>query len=157
MTIPRHITEFLDSQHVPYRHGTHETRFTAQEIAHAAHVSGKILAKAVMVKAGGRLLMAVLPASHQIGLSALGRLLGTGPARLATEEEFKGLFPDCEVGAMPPIGSLYHLDVWFDVSLRQHATIVFNAGTHHDTLQMSLADVERIVQPHVGKFAWPIQ
>ncbi len=157
MTIPRHITEFLDSQHVPYLHGTHKKEFTAQEIAHAAHVSGKVLAKAIMVKAGGRLVMAVLPASHHISLSALGRLLDTQSVRLATEEEFKSLFPDCEVGAMPPLGNLYHLDVWFDVALRQHPVIVFNAGTHTDTLQMNLADVERIVQPQVGKFAWLLQ
>lgn len=157
MTIPRQITEFLDSQHVPYLHGTHEPRFTAQEIAHAARVSGKVLAKAVMVKAGRRMVMAVLPACYQISLSALGSLIGAPRLRLATEEEFRSLFPDCEVGAMPPLGNLYHLDVWFDVSLRQHGTIVFNAGTHTDTIQMNLADVERIVQPHVGRFAWPVQ
>ena len=156
MTIPRHITEFLDAQQVPYLQGTHRPQYTAQEIAHAAHVSGKVLVKTVMVMARDRLIMTVLPASYEISLSGLGQLLGTRRVRLATEEEFKSLFPDCEVGAMPPLGNLYHLDVWFDVSLRQHPAIVFNAGTHTDTLQMNLADVERIVRPNVGKFAWPL-
>lgn len=156
MTVPRHITEFLDAQHVPYLHQIHEPRYTAQEIAHAAHVSGRVLAKAVMVKAGGRLVMAVMPASHQISMTALGRLLGAEKISLATEEEFRRLFPDCEVGAMPPLGNLYHLDVWFDVALRAHPIIVFNAGTHTDTLQMNLTDVERIVCPNIGRFAWPV-
>jgi Ala-tRNA(Pro) deacylase len=155
MTIPRQITDYLEARHVPYLHGTHEPRFTAQEIAHVAHVSGKVVAKAVMLRAGERLVMAVLPASHRIDLPAFGRLLGAQPVRLATEEEFTSLFPGCDVGAMPPLGNLYHVEVWFDVSLRQHGTIVFNAGTHTDIIQMSLADVERIVRPYIGRFAVP--
>ncbi len=153
MSIPRQITEFLDSHHVRYRHATHERKLTAQETAQAQHVSGKILAKAVMIMADNRLVMAVLPASHRVDLPALQRLLGAGTTRLAKEEEFVRVFLGCEPGAMPPLGNIYHIDVWLDAALRGHPALVFNAGTHTDTIEMSLADLERLVSPHLGTFA----
>jgi Ala-tRNA(Pro) deacylase len=153
MSIPRTITEFLDRHQVRYRHLVHAPAYTAQEIAHAQHVSGKALAKTVMVMAADRPLMAVLPASHHLELGALGTFLKRHPVRLATEKEFERLFPGCEVGAMPPLGTLYHLDVWVDVNLKERPEIVFNAGTHTDAIQMSFADFARIVQPRFGSFA----
>ncbi len=153
MSIPREITDFLDSHHVRYRHGTHEPGYTAQEVAHAQHVSGKILAKAVMVMADNRLVMAVLPASHHVEFPELRALLGAETIRLAKEEEFVSVFPGCEPGAMPPLGNLYHVDVWLDASVRNHPALVFNAGTHTDTIEMSVTDLERLVSPNVGTFA----
>jgi Ala-tRNA(Pro) deacylase len=155
MSIPRQITEFLSSRGVDYQHRTHPTAFTAQEVAHAQHVSGKALAKTVVLWAGKRMVMAVLPASHHIELELLERLIDERPLRLATEAEFKGSFPACEVGAMPPLGSLYHLEVWVDASLKDRATIFFNAGTHTDTIEMKFADFEKLVSPHLGRFAVP--
>jgi Ala-tRNA(Pro) deacylase len=153
MSVPRKITEFLDSHHVGYQYCTHSPAYTAQGLAHVQHVSGKELAKVVMVVAGGRMVMTVLPGSHRIDLDLLGQLLNVHPVRLATEEEFKDLFPDCDLGAMPPFGSLYDLDMWVDTVLKEHPTITFNAGTHVDTIQMFYADFERLMQPKLGSFS----
>jgi Ala-tRNA(Pro) deacylase len=153
MAIPRQITEFLDSQQVWYQHCTHSPAYTAQGLAHVQHVSGKELAKVVMVVVNGRMIMAVLPGSHRIELDRLAQLVKAQSIRLATEDEFKDLFPDCELGAMPPFGNLYHLDVWVDTALQGHQNILFNAGTHVETIQMSFADFERLVTPKLGVFS----
>jgi Ala-tRNA(Pro) deacylase len=153
MSIPRHIKEYLDSSQVPYRHSIHTPAFTAQEIAHVQHVSGKELAKTVMVLADREMVMAVLPASHRLDLDALKKQLGAKKVRLAQEEEFEKVFPGCELGAMPPLGNLYHVSVWVDQSLHANPSLVFNAGSHTDTIEMSYADFERLVRPRHGRFA----
>ena len=153
MPIPRQISDYLDSQHVWYRTSTHPLAFTAQGLAHAQHVSGKLLAKAVMVKADSRMIMVVLPASHCIQFGELQKLLNAGSIRLSTEDEFRDLFPGCELGAFPPFGNLYHIEVWVDKAMQEHPNILFNAGTHIETIEMSFADFERLVQPRVGSFS----
>ena len=153
MSIPKHISEFLDSQHISYQHCIHPPAYTAQGIAHAQHISGKEIAKVVIVVADTKMVMAVLPGSHRIDLDLLKRLLNAEAIRLATENEFRDLFPDCELGGMPPFGNLYHLEVWTDESLRAHPNIVFNAGSHAETIQMSLSDFEQLVHPHMGSFS----
>jgi Ala-tRNA(Pro) deacylase len=153
MSIPKHISEFLDSQHIAYQHCIHSPAYTAQGIAHTQHISGKEIAKVVMVMADSKMVMAVLPGSRRIDLALLRRLLNAGTIRLATENEFRDFFPDCELGAMPPLGNLYHLEVWMDESIKPHPTMVFNAGNHAETIQMSYFDFERLVQPHVGNFS----
>jgi len=153
MPIPAHISQFLTSQHIPYQSYTHSRAYTAQGIAQAQHLSGKRLAKVVMVVANDKdMIMAVLPASHRVDLQRLSQVLKTNRIRLATEEEFKDVFPECELGAMPPLGNLYHLDVWMDETLRSLPTIAFNAGTHAEIIQMSFADFGRIVQPKFASF-----
>jgi Ala-tRNA(Pro) deacylase len=100
-----------------------------------------------------RLLMVVLPASHRLELEPLGQAVDAESIRLATEEEFGHIFPDCEIGAMPPFGNLYNLEVWVDSALRSHPNIVFNAGTHAETIQMSYADFARLVRPKEATFS----
>ena len=152
MPIPAHISKFLDSQHVPYQSFTHSRAYTAQGIAQAQHLSGKKLAKVVMVIVDNKQpIMAVVPASHRVDLDLLGLALNTDHIRLATEEEFKDLFPECELGAMPPLGNIYHLEVWIDQKLKL-PTIAFNAGTHAEIIQMSFADFDRMVQPRTASF-----
>lgn len=153
MPIPRHICEFLDAHRISYQPCKHALSFTAQGVAHAQHISGKELAKVVMIMADERLVMAVLPGSHRLELDQLEHAVGATAARLASEEEFGHIFPDCEVGAMPPFGNLYHVDVWVDSALRGHPNIVFNAGTHEETIQMSYADYSRLVQPKEATFS----
>ncbi len=153
MPVPRHICEFLETHHVPYQFCHHPSSYTAQGTAHAQHISGKELAKVVMTIADNRLVMAVLPGSHRLDLQQFGNALGSGLVRLATEEEFGHMFPDCEVGAMPPFGNLYQIEVWVDSALRMHPNIVFNAGTHEETIQMNFADFARVVQPKEGSFS----
>lgn len=153
MSIPRQISDFLDSQKVPYQYCRHSLAYTAQGIAHAQHISGKDVAKVVMVWADGRMLMAVLPASHRVDFEKLKSAIGAHDLRLAAEEEFKDVFPGCEMGAMPPLGKIYNIDVVMDESLRARETIVFNAGTHVETIQMRYQDFERVVEPAKAQFA----
>jgi len=96
--------------------------------------------------------MTVVPASHRVDLDRLGGVLKTGSIRLATEEEFSDIFPDCELGAMPPLGNIYHLGVWVDEKLKMFPTISFNAGTHAEIIQMFFADFERLVKPKIAAF-----
>lgn len=153
MPIPKLISEFLDAKQIWYQHCTHSPAYTAQGTAHAQHISGKELAKVVMIMADIKLLMAVVPASCRVDLTKLGVLLHLNNIRTASEDEFKDIFPDCELGAMPPLGNLYHLDVWIDETFHSHPGIIFNAGTHAETIQMSFADFERLVHPKLGSFA----
>jgi len=153
MPIPKLISEFLDAKQLWYQYCTHSPAYTAQGTAHAQHISGKELAKVVMIMADMKLLMAVVPASCRVDLTKLRALLHSNSIRTASEDEFKDIFPDCELGAMPPLGNLYHLDVWMDETFRSHPSIIFNAGTHAQTIQMSFADFERLVQPNSGSFA----
>jgi Ala-tRNA(Pro) deacylase len=153
MSIPRQIKEYLEAHHVPYRHCVHEPAIAARETARAQHVSSRQMARTAMVQADGRLVVMVLPASHYLERRRLRAVLNASAVRLATEKEFAREFPGCEPGAMPPLGSLFDHEVWIDASLREDDVIVFNAGTRADTIQMSFADFDRLVQPYLGDFA----
>lgn len=152
MPIPANIIHFLHSNAVSYHHLTHSPAYTAQEIAQVQHVSGRKLAKTVMVMADHRLVMLVLPASHRLDMGKVKKLLEAKDVRLAREYEFERVFPECETGAMPPLGNLYHLDVWADEDLMEQAFILFNAGTHSDTIEIAWDDFERIVRPRIASF-----
>jgi len=143
------LKEFLNRHHTKYVSIQHSPAYTAQEVAALAHVSGRDMAKIVIVKIEGQLAMVVLPATRKVALSDLREELGIEHATLATEEEFKTRFPDCEPGAMPPFGNLYGMDVFVAPSLATEETIAFNAGTHTEVIQMAYADFERLVQPKV--------
>jgi Ala-tRNA(Pro) deacylase len=153
MPIPAHIIKFLSSQHIAYQPCRHMPAYTAQGIAQAQHLSGKRIAKVVLVVVDDiKMIMAVVPANSRVDLDKLGDLLDAHWVKLATEEEFKDVFPECELGAMPPLGNLYHMEVWVDEALGLNPSITFNAGTHADTIQMSFTDFERLVQPQTGSF-----
>lgn len=154
MPIPTRISEYLDLHHISYLSCRHPPAYTAQGIAQAQHISGKRLAKVVMVVSDNKkMIMTVVPANHRVDLNKLGEILNTSWIRLATEEEFKGYFPECELGAMPPLGNIYNLDVWVDEKLGSSPNISFNAGTHAETIQMLFTDFDRLVQPRKGSFA----
>ena len=117
------------------------------------HIPGKMMAKVVMVKKeDGTPVMLVLPASHKVDFAQLRAVLGTR-AELEQEREFRGLFPDCETGAEPPFGNLFTLDTIVDTVLTQDEEIVFNAGSHWQTVRMRYDDYARLVRPRVAKFA----
>lgn len=147
------LTAFLDSHGVKYLTIDHSRAYTAQEIAASAHIPGKELAKTVMVKLDGAMAMAVLPASYRVDLDALKAVAGAQEAALATEAEFKDLFPECEVGAMPPFGNLWGLPVYVAATLAEGKEIAFNAGTHSQLVRMAYADFERLVRPTVANFS----
>jgi Ala-tRNA(Pro) deacylase len=143
------LREFLDSRHIRYLVISHSLAYTAQGIAALTHVSGKKLAKTVIVKIDGILAMAVVPASQHVDLDRLRTLTGAQSVELATEREFKDAFPDCETGAMPPFGNLYDMPVYADASLAENEEITFSAGTHRELVRMNWDDMTRLVNPMV--------
>ena len=147
------VKAFLDSHQTKYVLISHSKAYTAQGIAAISHISGKDLAKTVIVKLDGDLAMAVLPASYQVDLEALRHATGVGVAELATEREFKRQFPDCETGAMPPFGNLYGIPVYVDATLSEDREIAFNAGSHYELIKMAYADFEHLVKPEVMEFS----
>ncbi|HSF32475.1 MAG TPA: YbaK/EbsC family protein [Candidatus Tectomicrobia bacterium] len=149
----RSLQTFLDSQQVKYVTIRHSPAFTAREIAASAHIPGKQLAKTVIVKLDGNLAMAVLPASDMVDFERLKAAAGARTVTLAHEQDFQDRFPECEVGAMPPFGNLYGLDVWVAARLAEDEEIAFNAGDHTELIRMAYRDFDRLVQPKVGQFS----
>lgn len=147
------LKEFLDKNKVKYVTISHSEAFTAQQVAASAHTPGQELAKTVLVKVDGKMSMAVLPASYQVDFRLLKETTGTDKIELANEEEFKGYFPNCDVGAMPPFGNLYDMDVYVAESLTEDEEIAFNAGSHTELIRMSYDDFERLVRPKVLRFS----
>lgn len=147
------LKAFLDSHKVKYLVISHSLAYTAQGIAALAHIPGRELAKTVILKADGAMLMAVLPASCQVDLPLLRKVLNAKTVELATELEFKDRFPDCDTGAMPPFGILYDMVVFADEALAHDKEIAFNAGSHRELVRMEWGDFERLVQPRVMRLA----
>jgi len=147
------LTEYLDLHNVPYVVVYHSPAYTAQGIAGLAHISGKELAKTVVVKLNGTLALAVIPAKFHVDLAALRRGAKAKTAVLASEDEFKDRFPQCETGAMPPFGHLYGLPVYADQSLEQVKEIAFNAGNHRELIRMTWEDFRKLAAPVVIAFA----
>ena len=152
MAVVERLRRYLEEQGVTYEVAVHPERFTAQEVAAAAHVSGKVLAKVVIVKTGGGFAMTVLPAACRLSVPRVRELVGDSQASLAAESEFRGLFPDCEAGAMPPFGNLYGVPVWVDDEVAGRDRITFEAGTHRELVTMKYADFARLVQPRQAEF-----
>ena len=155
MSVPQRLKSFLDSNYIPYESLTHPTTYTAQGTATLMQISGREIAKTVVLCAGEHgeeTILAVLPGSRHVRLDKLAAAIGK-PVHLAAEAEFSQMFPDCELGAMPPFGALYNLPVYVDASLAKDKEVVFNAGTHHDAVRMSYDDFVRLAQPKVCSFA----
>ena len=146
------LVNYLGEEHVDYETIPHPTTFTAQETAASAHIPGIEFAKTVIVKIDGKLAMAVLPAQYKIHLGLLKQEAEANQVALASEEDFKDLFPGCETGAMPPFGNLYGMDVYVEESLLEDSEIAFNAGSHTELIKLSYLDFERLVRPNIGRF-----
>ncbi len=149
----RKLKEFLDQNKVKYVSIVHSRAYTAQEVAASAHVPGKELAKTVVVKIDGKLVMVVLPAQYRVDFDRLKEASGAGTVELATEQEFTDTFGDCEVGAMPPFGNLYGMDVYVAEVLTEDKEIAFNAGSHTELIKLTYKDFERLVKPKVAKLS----
>ena len=143
------LKHFLGNNHVKYTIITHSPEYTAQEIAASAHIPGKDLAKTVIVKIDGDFAMVVLPASMHVSLACLKEAAGASDAEIASEAEFEKLFPDCEVGAMPPFGNLYDMPVFAAKELSEDTEIAFNAGTHSELVRLAYSDFDKLVHPKV--------
>ena len=149
MGIPSRVRDFLNSENVSYEELRHDPAYTGQEVAHTLHLSGKKCAKTVVLDCDGKLAMAVVPASFHVDLDLLRTAAGAQTVEIATEQEFKDAFPDCETGAMPPFGNLYAMAVYADTSFGENEEITFNAGTHRELMRMTWADMVRLVNPRV--------
>jgi Ala-tRNA(Pro) deacylase len=114
----RELKEFLDSQAVKYVMIAHLPAYKAREIAQYLHISGKKVAKTIIVFIEGKMAMAVLPAHYSIDFDCFRKTIDVTKIELASEDQFKDMFSDCEVGAMPPFGNLYGMEVYVD----QHLT-----------------------------------
>ena len=148
------LRKFLDSHHIKYMVISHSLAYTAQGIAALTHVSGKKLAKTVIVKIDGILAMAVVPASLHVDFDRLRSLTGAQTVEIASEQEFKDAFPDCETGAMPPFGNLYDMAVYADASLAENEEITFSAGTHRELVRMYWLDMVRLVNPLIADLTY---
>lgn len=153
MAILKRLEDFLKSNNAHYHSFMHPEAYTSQEIAAAMHVKGKELAKPVIVKVDGRFVMTVMPASWRVNFNKLKEVLHNEDVKLASEEEFSGLFPDCEPGAEPPFGSLYNVETIVDKALTEDEHIFFNAGNHYEAVEMRYSDYERLAKPKVAEFA----
>src|SRR5437763_1176808 len=146
------LKEFLDREKIKYISIVHSTAYTAQEVAASAHITGKELAKTIIVELDGKMAMAILTANRKIVLQDLREVTGCDQVKFASEEEFKQKFPDCETGAMPPFGNLYGMDVYVAAGLAENNEIAFNAGSHTEVIKMAYQDFERLVKPKVLSF-----
>jgi Ala-tRNA(Pro) deacylase len=153
MTALQRCLELLDENEVPYTHTKHTAAYRALEVAEAEHLPPHMLAKTVVFRAGGGFALAVLPADCKVDLEELARTLNLAQIRLATEDEVRAKFPESEVGAMPPFGSLFDVPVYLDARLADQSYIFFNAGTHRDAIHMSFANYARLADPLITRFA----
>jgi Ala-tRNA(Pro) deacylase len=147
------LKQFLDEKGVRYVTITHSIAYTAQEIAANSHVRGREMAKTVVIKVNGKLALAVLPAAERVDPQRLRDAAGTSQVEIASEQEFRDAFPGCDVGAMPPFGNLWGMDVYVSSDLARNREIAFNAGSHVELMRLAFADFQRLAQPKILEFA----
>ncbi len=145
------LRKYLEDNGIDYKLLEHDEAITAQEVAAAAHIPGRELAKTLIVKLDGDLAMVVLRATDRLDLDLLKSVTGAHTVELASEDEFKSRFPECETGAMPPFGNLYDMPVLTDEGLADDETITFNAGSHTEAYSIAWKDFEQHVQPKVAR------
>ena len=149
------LLEYLKQHHISFDVVIHPKTFDAQHLAHAAHVPGRNVAKGVLVRVdhANRYVLAVLPATHQIDFGELSQAIGGAEVQLATEFEIAERFPDCEFGALPPLGSRYGIETLVDRSLTSDEYIVFEAEEHDEAIRMTYAAFNELEHPSVVSFA----
>jgi len=147
------LKEFLDNHDVEYITISHSKAYTAQKTAAVAHIPGKEMAKTIIVKLDGQMAMAVLPASYQVDFDQLKMASGAKKVEISSEHEFRDEFPDCEVGAMPPFGNLYDMEVYVAKTLAEDEEIAFNACSHTELVQMKYKDFDKLAKPKILKFS----
>jgi len=147
------LKAYFGEHGVQYEIQQHRTVFTAQKVADALHEKGRYVTKVFIALVDGKLAMLVLPAPAHVDYDRVREWLGAQEVRAAHEDEFEHLFPDCEVGAMPPFGNLYHLPVYLDRSLTEVSHLVFQAGSHRETMKVAMEDYRRLASPIIGDFA----
>jgi len=153
MPLNERLRSFLDSHHADYTVSVHPKAFTAREVAFAEHLPPREVAKTVVIFGDAEYHIVVIPANKLVDFQELRPALGLSQVRLATEDELRAIFPDCELGAMAPFGSLYGLSVYLDASLAAEPEIAFNGGTHREVIHMRTAEFQRVVLPYIVSLA----
>ncbi len=156
MPVTPGVQEFLRQASVAYTVVPHRPAYTASQEAAVTHTAGFRWAKTVACFADGRPILAVVPAHYFVDPERLAEVAGAGVVRLAREDELEWLFPDCEPGAMPPLGPLYRQQVFMDTALSLEPIIAFHAGTHTDAIRMHVEDFVKLVRPVLARFGEPI-
>ena len=152
MGVALSIVELLKRERIPYTWFQHKLSYTAQEEAAASHIRGRCWAKVVICMLDEQPVQAVLPAHYVVDLEQLRMLAGAKTFRLAREEELAILYPQYEVGAMPPFGAVFGHRVFVERCLVGEPEMVFNAGTHTDAIRMHYGDFAELAKPTVGQF-----
>ena len=147
------LKNYLDRHGIKYVSIAHSPAYTIQEVAESTHIPGNQMAKTVIVQLDGKMAMAVLPGNQKIVMQDLRDVTGSEHAKLVPELSFRMRFPDCDIGAMPPFGNLYGMEVYAASTLAQNDDIAFNAGSHSEVIKMAYADFERLVHPKILSFA----
>jgi len=147
------VMDYLKHNNVPYEVIEHTPAFSAHEVAVASHVAEKDLAKTLIVNVDGKFCMVVMPADHRLDDHMVHTLLKAKHVHLATEDDLHKIFPDCEIGAMPPFGNLYALPVYVDKSLADDDVIVFNACSHTKSIRLKMYDFLCLVKPVVAELS----
>jgi Ala-tRNA(Pro) deacylase len=143
------LKDYLDEQNIKYISIIHSQAYTAQETAQSAHIPGREMAKTVILKIDDKMAMVVLPASEKVDLDLVKGATHAESVQLADEREFEKLFPNCEIGAMPPFGNLYGMPVYVEESLGENENIAFNAGSHTELIKLSFKDFKRLAHPEL--------
>lgn len=149
------VLQYLDEKGCAYKVTEHKPVYTAEQLASAEHVSGRQVAKPVVIRADGRFYLCVLPADRRIDLYALQKHLKAKNVRLADEREMNQLFADAELGAEPPLGNLYNLPTLMDKKLAKDKEILFQAGSHEQAVWMSMKQYKKLADPVIGSFSYP--
>jgi len=156
MAVTPAVQEFLRQSNLAYTVFPHRPAFSAAEEAAVTHTPGVRWAKTVACFADGRPILAVVPAHYLVDLERLAKVASVEHVRLAREDELAWLFPECEAGAMPPFGPLYHQRVYLESALALEPVIAFHAGTHRDAVRMHVQDFVELVQPVMARFGEPV-
>ena len=146
------VTRFLDQSGVIYRVYCHDETYAAQHMAQMLHMSGQMIAKAVMVRANGgdRFIVAIVPGSKLVDLRRVAAILGGIQVELATEAEILEHCPGCEFGVVPVFGSQYGLETIVDESISKQGEIVFQGDTHEEAVRLRFADFYALERPRIA-------
>jgi Ala-tRNA(Pro) deacylase len=148
------VERWLQQQGATFEVLEHEPTFSAQEMAQAVHVSGDNVAKTVLLKADGRFILAVVPATYYIHFELACEALGAQHVELARELDCARVFPDCEIGALPPFGSQYGVETLVDYALTEDDEIVFVGNDHRQSIRMKYRLYAELEQPRVSVFSF---
>jgi len=153
MTTLQNCLDYLHTNGIRFAHTTHSPAYTAEEVALAEHMPLQRMSKTVVLRDKDGYVLAVVPADSHVDVEILRTMIGVPSLFVARENDLCLLFPNAEVGAMPPLGSLFGLPVYLDREVANREFIAFNAGTHRDVIHMRVADFRQLVQPVMGDFS----